>query len=178
MSEGLASFTLGKNPPKYCMLSTPRHVAFDHHIISLLWYVHITFRNLHQATKYNKLLAYTFQNFSCLKNKMMALYYSTQLDKAGQRCIYQWQQRYLSTDEKLAEDMSAFYLLLDCIINLWHYPNLKVIALCKILSNKQHLLSSFLTFLKHNLMHYHKWMKEPQNLIKMRRKNGSVSDDL
>jgi len=53
------------------------------------------------------------------------LYYSTQLDKAGQRRAYLLQQGYLSVGEKLAEDMPAFYLLLDCIINLWHYPKLK-----------------------------------------------------
>lgn len=51
----------------------------------------------------------------------MALYYSTQLDKAGQRCTYLWQQGYLLTEEELAEDMPAFYSLLDCIINLWYY---------------------------------------------------------
>lgn len=134
------------------MVSTPIHVDFDHHIISLLWYVHITLGNLFQATKYYKLLAYTVQNFGCLKNEMMALYYSTQLDKdaytSGSKDIY--------LQMKSLQRMSAIYLLLDCIINLWHYPNLKVIALCKILSNKQHLLSSFLTFLKHKLTHYHK----------------------
>lgn len=58
----------------------------------------------------------------------MALYYSTQLDKAGQRCTYLWQQGYLLTEEELAEDMPAFYSLLDCIINLWHYRKLKVTA--------------------------------------------------
>lgn len=108
MYEGVASFRLGKKG-KYWMISTPIHVDFDHHIISLLWYVHIILGNLYQATKYNKLLAYTTQNFVCLKNKMMALYYSTQLDKAGQRCIDQWQQRYLSTDKKLAEDVSILF---------------------------------------------------------------------